>query len=293
MTKKWKGQTRGGVCGYLFFVYLIQFLGVRAAYVFLSFVVVYFIPFAPKATKSTWQYSRKILKNGYLKSIGFLFKNYYRLGQILIDKVAIGTGRKNQYIFEFENYTDFLDLLNSDTGVIMIGAHVGNWEIGVPFFDEYAKKINIVMYDNEHERIKAILEKNQTAQTFKVIAVNKDNFNHVFEISKALNNKEYICFQGDRYINEEKVLESTLLNKKADFPLGPFLLASKMKTPVVFYFAMRESGMTYRFYFYLADLNYDSKEGSQILLNQYTSILDDILHRYPEQWFNYYDFWKN
>ncbi len=293
MTEKWKGQTRGGVLGYLFFVYLIQFLGVRVAYIFLSFVVVYFIPFAPKATKSTWQYSRKILKNGYIKSIGFLFLNYYRLGQILIDKVAIGAGKKDQYHFEFENYTGFLDLLDSDMGVIMIGAHVGNWEIGVPFFDEYAKKINIVMYDNEHERIKAILEKNQTTQTFKVIAVNKDSFNHVFEISKALNNKEYICFQGDRYVSEEKVLESTLLNKKADFPLGPFLLASKMKTPVVFYFAMREPGMTYRFYFYQADLSYDSKEGMQILLNQYTSILGSILQKYPEQWFNYYSFWKN
>ena len=29
-------------------------------------------------------------------------------------------------------------------------AHVGNWEIGAPFFDEY--KINIVMFDAEHER---------------------------------------------------------------------------------------------------------------------------------------------
>ena len=33
----------------------------------------------------------------------------------------------------------------------MIGAHVGNWEIGAPFFDEYGKKINIVMFDAEHE----------------------------------------------------------------------------------------------------------------------------------------------
>ena len=41
----------------------------------------------------------------------------------------------------------------------MIGAHVGNWEIGAPFFDEYGKKINIVMFDAEHKRIKEILEK--------------------------------------------------------------------------------------------------------------------------------------
>ena len=49
----WKGKTRGGTFGYLFFIYLIKYLGITAAYGFLSLVVLYFIPFAPKATKST------------------------------------------------------------------------------------------------------------------------------------------------------------------------------------------------------------------------------------------------
>lgn len=292
MVKKWNGQTRGGVLGYLFFVYLIRFFGIRVAYFMLAFVVVYFIPFAPKATKSTWRYSRKICKNSVLQSIRFLFKNYYKLGQILIDKVAIGIGKSNKYSFEFENYTQFLDLLNSDTGVVMIGGHIGNWEIGVPFFDEYAKKINIVMYDNEHQRIKEILEKNNAIKDFKVIAVNKDSLSHVFEISKALNNKEYVCFQGDRFVNEERTLKGILLGKEANFPLGPFVLASKMNTPVVFYFAMRESKMKYRFYFYIASGDYQKRGGQVTLLNQYTNYLDTLLRKYPEQWFNYYDFWK-
>lgn len=45
----WKGKTRGGVSGYLFFIYLIRYCGVKAAYGFLSLIVLYFIPFAPKA----------------------------------------------------------------------------------------------------------------------------------------------------------------------------------------------------------------------------------------------------
>ena len=56
----------------------------------------------------------------------------------------------------------------------MIGAHVGNWEIGVPFVDDYGKKINIVMYDAEHRRIKEILEKNGQDKEFKIIPVNED-----------------------------------------------------------------------------------------------------------------------
>lgn len=90
-----------------------------------------------------------------------LLRNYYRLGQILIDKVAIGNGKADRYRFEFERYPEFLRLLDSEQGVIMIGAHVGNWEIGVPFFDDYGKKIHIVMYDAEHRKIKEMLEKTE------------------------------------------------------------------------------------------------------------------------------------
>lgn len=94
-------------------------------------------------------------------------ENYYRLGQILIDKVAIGNGMTGKYHFKFENYQAFLDVLNGNTGVIMIGAHVGNWEIGAPFFDEYGKKINIVMFDAEHERIKEIWKRTPLRETTK------------------------------------------------------------------------------------------------------------------------------
>ena len=52
MPETWKGKTRGGTFGYMFFIYMIRCLGITAAYGFLSLVVLYFIPFAPKATAS-------------------------------------------------------------------------------------------------------------------------------------------------------------------------------------------------------------------------------------------------
>ena len=256
--------------------------------------MLYFIPFAPNATKSTWFYARHILKYNRIRSLKMLLLNYYRLGQILIDKVAIGNGKVNQYQFKFERYPEFLQLLNSEQGVIMIGAHVGNWEIGVPFFDDYGKKINIVMYDAEHRRIKEILEKNGQDKEFKIIPVNEDNLTHVFRITEAINQKEYVCFQGDRYLNKEKLLTGILLGQKAPFPAGPFLLASRMKVPVVFYFAMREPGRTYRFHFIIAEpvVRTKEKKAEMALLEQYTVALEQILKRYPEQWFNYYPFWE-
>ncbi|MDU1890219.1 MAG: acyltransferase [Dysgonomonas sp.] len=292
---KWKGKTRGGAFGYLFFIFLIRKCGINIAYAFLSSIILYFIPFAPKATKSIWKYSRNILKLGIMQSIAMLFRNYYRLGQILIDKVAIGNGLESKYNFCFENYDKFLDILNSDTGVIIIGAHVGNWEIGTPFFEDYGKKINIVLYDAEYQKIKDILKKNSTTADFKIIPVNKDDLSHIFAIKEALDDKEYICFQGDRFLDKERTIGCSFMGKDALFPSGLFLLAAKMNVPVVFYFAMREPYKTYRFHFMFAEPieKQRGRQAEETLLKEYASSLEDILKKYPEQWFNYYDFWEN
>lgn len=289
----WKGKTRGGAWGYLFFIGLIRFLGVQVAYVFLGVVVVYFIPFAPKATASVWRYSRKVLKNGRLISLGMLFRNYYSLGQVLIDKIAIGNGKIKDYRFEFEHYSDLLEVLNQTGGVVMIGAHIGSWEIGAPFFDDYGNRMNIVMYDAEYRKIKEMLEKNTVNANYKVIPVNRDTLTHVFEIQAALNRNEYVCFQGDRYIQAEHTLCATFMGKQARFPSGPFQIAARMGHAVVFYFAMREKGKCYRFHFILADRGKDLKprEREKYILQQYVSAVEMMLEKYPAQWFNYYDFW--
>ena len=145
MSETWKGKTRGGIFGYMFFIYMIRCLGITAAYGFLALVVLYFIPFAPKATGNTWSYARNRLKYGRLKSVALLLKNYYRLGQILIDKVAIGNGMNRQVSFKFENYQAFLDVLNGNTGSNYDWRPCGQLGIGAPFFDEYGKKIIYVM----------------------------------------------------------------------------------------------------------------------------------------------------
>ena len=43
MSETWKGKTRGGIFGYMFFIYMIRCLGITAAYGFLALVVLYFI----------------------------------------------------------------------------------------------------------------------------------------------------------------------------------------------------------------------------------------------------------
>lgn len=293
--KKWKGKTRGGLFGYRFFLFLIKVFGIRAAYIFLGFVVIYFIPFAPKATRANWRYARNILHYNWLRSVSFLFLSYYRFGQTLIDKCAIGSGQTEDYDFHFDHtLSELLEILDSDTGAILIGAHVGNWEIGAPFFGEYGEKMHVVLFDAEYQKIKDLLAKQIRGVNYNVIPVNEDDLTHVFKIKEVLNNREYVCFQGDRFVEGSKTIRMEFMGKEAEFPAGPYILATHLQVPVVFYFAIRQKGMRYFFNFVPAKpVEKDKKSKPEIvLLKQYVTTLESIVRKYPEQWFNYYDFWK-
>lgn len=290
-TKQWSGKSRGGKFGYQFFVYTIRLLGIRCAYFFLAFIAAYFIPFAPKATRAIWSYNRERRKLGVVASIKELYCHYYVFGQTLIDKLAMKAGLGSRYNYKFDNYEHFLEILNSGEGVVMIGAHVGCWEAGAGFFGTYGKRINIVMFDAEHQQIKEVLESNANrADDFKIIAVNQDAIAAMLEMKVALNNGEYICFNGDRFVNREHTKRVEILGGEALLPSGPFKIAAKCRVPVIFYYAMREKRRTYRFIFEVAQ--FEGRPTDDALVAQYAASLNNIVNKYPRQWFNFYDFWN-
>ena len=291
---EWKGKTRGGSTGYAIFIWLMRHCGLGAAYLLLLVVVPYFALFAPKATCSSWFYWRRIHHRSRLASIGLVLKHYYRFGQVIVDKIAALAGFDKKFEYDFKDYERFLEVLNGDTGVIMVGAHFGNWEIGGQFFGDYGKKINIVMFDAEYQKIKDQINKATGGRNYNVIPVNDDNMESIFLIKDALDRKEYVCFQGDRFVNEDKVLETEFLGRKAKFPAGPFLIASRLHLPIVFYFCEKESRHKYSFNFFFAD---EPKRGKGIkpeeqLLAQYIDVLQKRIEIHPEQWFNFYKFWS-
>jgi len=287
--RAWNGKSRGGRFGYLFFVYSIKRLGLGFAYSVLAAVVIYFIPFAPKSTAAVWSYCRRQRKLGRWRSVVELYRHYYVFGQTLIDRIALRAGLADRYHFVFCNYDRFLEIIDGRQGVVMIGAHVGCWEAGSVFFGKYGKKINIVMLDNEYRQIKEVLEEScENGGDFKIIAVDQEPLSLMLQIKETLDRGEYICFNGDRYINAKETFRTRFLGSPVLLPSGPFKIAAKCRVPVVFYYAMREKNRTYRFIFIEARVEHNKPAA---LLEQYTESLERLLEKYPRQWFNFYKFW--
>ena len=290
----WEGKTRGGVLGYKIFVWTLKYLGLRFAYFLLSFVVIYFVAASGKAFMTIFHFYHEVMKYSRVKAFLSIYRNYYMFGQILLDKIVMLAGFQQKFTFDFEG-EEYLRQMHD--GGLLVSAHVGNWEIAGQLLNRLEKRINIILFDAEHQQIKGYLSDVMNTRNVNFIVI-RDDFSHLVEIRQALANKEIVAMHGDRYIEGNKTVILNFMGKPAAFPIGPVNMAAKFKVPVSFVFAVKETNSHYHFYAtplhqvaFTTNLK-QREEHFRSALEIYTRKFEEILRKYPLQWFNYYDFWK-
>lgn len=288
---QWKGQSKGSVLGYRIFVFCIQKLGIRIAYLLLVFVAFYYFLTSWSSNRSIYYYLRYRLKYSLPSTLIGFYRSYFTFGQILIDKTAIAAGMRNRFSYEFDGIAILKSALEKKNGGILLSAHIGNFEIASYFLEDIniENQINLVISDREHQAIKSYLAKISRKSTVKFIVIQED-LSHVFAINEALTKNELIVFTGDRYLEGTKTLSADLLGKNTQFPAGPFLIASRLKVPVIFVYVMKEPKLHYHLYARELEVKHRDAQG---LLQTYCQSLTYMIEKYPMQWFNFYDFWKD
>lgn len=269
-------------------------MGVSSAYFLLAFVAAYYFLFNWKSSKIIWRYARRRLRFSRFKSVILLYKNYYRFGQTLIDRIVMMAEIKNKFTFNFDDEIYFNEMIAQGKGGLLLSGHVGNWEIaGHLLKKRFTTPINIVMYDGESEQLKQYLE-GVTGQRNARIIVIKNDLSHIYDIIGALANNEFVCMHADRFLPGNKTLRTNFLGETASFPAGPFVLASKLEVPVSFVFAMKEKKYHYHFYASPGIIYRNQTKENQPtdILKNFIVQMEKKVKQYPEQWYNYYDFWK-
>jgi predicted LPLAT superfamily acyltransferase len=292
----WEGKTRGSLTGYKIFVWVLKYLGISFAYFLLKFVILYYIFFSPRSFRVTYDFYRNRLSMKVWKSLLFVVRNFYVFGQVLIDKVAVMAGFRAKFLFDFDGEHYLRKMAEDKTGGLLISAHVGNFEMAGFMLERLKTTINIIMFDAEHARIKNYLS-SVAKRNFNVIVIKEDQ-SHIYEINKAFSEKQIVCIHGDRFVQGSKTITAGFLGSDAPFPTGPFYLAMKYNIPVSFVFAMKEKRNKYHFYatpslYYQQESLREKRDKTiALIISDYIKELEKIIIKYPEQWFNYYDFWK-
>ena len=295
VNRAWKGVTGGSTFGQKAMKITFSIVNVRVGYFILAFVVPFYMLFARKGYLAIYRYFRRQHHYSVVKSFFKTYRNHYLFGQMILDRFAVYAGQKK---FEVDNPENdlFLEMVYAQHGCVIAGSHVGNPELCGYLLSQQTKRINSMIYGGEAEEVQRNRTKTLEENNVRLIPVSED-MSHIFVINEALTNGEMVSMPCDRAFGSAKTVECDFLNGKADFPVGAFVLASQFNVPVIALFVLKVTTSRYRIHV-IRIPDATSQEGNkrdQInrMVCAFAAILEGIVRRYPEQWFNFYPFWKS
>ncbi|MBN2165420.1 MAG: lysophospholipid acyltransferase family protein [Marinilabiliaceae bacterium] len=289
----WSGKSKGTPLGYQIFIFLIK-TDIRLAYFFLIPVTLFYFFFSSK--RNIYFFYRHRLMYNSVKSCFFIYRNYLSLGKTLIDKIAILSGQKNKYEFDFEGEDYLHKLAQNQKGGLLLGAHMGNWEVAGELLERVDSVINILMVEAEHQKLKDVLAKAIKGKKVNIIPIKAD-MSHIFNLIEAFKRKELVAMHGDRFVEGSQFVELNFLNAKARFPVGPMVLAARYGIPVSFVFSLKKTNTKYHFYATQGKTYPNIRKPSlrndaiKTMMADYVEVLEKMVREYPNQWFNYHSFW--
>jgi predicted LPLAT superfamily acyltransferase len=295
----WSGRTRGGYFGNWIFVNVVRFPGLRFGYALLILVTFYYLIFAPKAVRASLNYRKRINYGGksfFARALG-TYLHFYSFGKILLDRVAaIGKNAdKFQIISEGEEHLK--SAIREGKGLVLLSAHVGNWEIAAHMLRQLNVPVNVVAFQGEVVHIRRYFENVFQKRAFSIIEID-GSLGSSIEIMNALSRGEIVAMHGDRVIDRSgrDVEIVDFLGSPALFPSGPYLAAALTGAPLIHTFAVRKRIHKYHFCAY-PPIQLSSGERTERraeirkCIKLFIQRLEETLKEHPLQWRNFFDFW--
>jgi predicted LPLAT superfamily acyltransferase len=297
---KWKGNTGGGTWGQRGLIFFFHWWNLRLSYAIMSVVVPFYMLFARNSYLAIYHCFRQQFCFSRWKSFLKTYRNHFLFGQVILDRFAVFAGRKNDFEIEVIGNEYYEQLAIGEKGFIVIGSHVGNFEIAGYMLNAEKKRINALVFGGETQTVQQNRTKILNSNNINLVPVSTD-MSHLFIASAALTNGEIVSMHADRFFGSSKSVECEFIKGKANFPVGAFALAVSANVKILAVFCMKESAKKYKIFIQpLSCLHCEldrqsdktKKEAIENLVFSYVAELENIVKQYPEQWFNYYKFWK-
>ena len=295
-TPNWHSRARGGRLGNGFFMLLVRCGGLWLAPFFLTWVALYFVVAAPAARRSSCELARRLGPGRTLPGrLWFAFRHFYTFGLLMLDRVAIlGAGQADKYDIEFDGEEHIREALERGRGVILLTAHLGNWQAMGHLLKRLDAPFCMVMFDAIDERTRATLEEMARDRSFRILYTDGSPA-AAAGILAALRAGEMVGMMGDRVFAGES-RRAAFLGGGIEVPVGAFVVGAAAKAPLIHVFAVRRGWRRYSFHgFPATDLAYSDRKRKgddlQRWAEEFARRIETFVRADPYQWGNFFPIW--
>jgi len=215
-------------------------------------------------------------------------KTFQLFGKYLVDffKFSRMTAAEVKKLVSIE-HLDYLEQGRAlGKGVLLITAHIGNWELGGAILAALGYRVNVVFLPQRLEKINKLFEKQRKQRGMQLIPIGQA----ARGVLQAFQRKECVGMLADRDFTAHRN-PIAFFGKPALLSSGPPRMALHTKAPIVPLFVLRQNDDTFLLRFYPPILVSDRSTLSDIE-TQISAIMEKEIAQNPTQWFIFENFWN-
>lgn len=286
---------RGNRLGFWCFRTAARKFGLGGAYGLLHFVCPYYLLTDRPLVRASLAYvRRRFTDHGRLRQLLDVYRLFVSQGEHLIDRHAVAAGYDGIEI-DIRGYAAVQELLvRQEQGVILLTAHVGNWQVAMTALMKFERQVCLLMRPEDNAAVRAALNIDAAGERVEIISTD-DGLGGVIAAMKALDAGKLISIMGDRPYAFSATSVS-FLGGAVRFPHGAFTLAAAAKCPVVVLLSAKTGPRQY-----LVDVSHilpppvgvrGQKEAAiTAAVADFSRVLEGYVATYPYQWFVFRDIW--
>ena len=268
--------------------------GRHVARLLLHPICAYFLLFSPRTRNASRQYLDLAL--GRQARLSDLWRHFFTFAATVLDRVYFVDGRFGSFDIEVRGLELLHRTLARGRGCLLLGAHLGSFELLRTLAPEDRLCINVVMYeDNAANITEALNDSLDPAIRQRVIVPGE--LDTVLRISECLARGELVAMLGDRPAGSDKTVTCRFFGRDAVFPQGPLLLALRLRVPVYWVAGLYEGGKRYVIHLepFCEEPSADRAERAawtREWTQRYADRIEHFCRLAPYNWFNFYHFWS-
>ena len=257
-------------------------------------IAAYYVVFAPRARRASRDYLHRALNRWAEWSDGY--RHVFSFASTIHDRIYLLNDRFDLFDIEVSGEEAIHESLARQPGALLIGAHLGSFEVlRAVGRGRAGLRVAMMMYAENAQKINATLEAINPAATQDLIPLGQ--MDSMLQARDRLDAGWLVGMLADRSLADDPTVDAEFLGKPAAFPLGPWRMAAMLRRPVFFMTGLYLGGNRYRIHFEpLADFSQveraDRDAAIRTAIACYAARLEHYCRQAPYNWFNFFDFWQ-
>jgi predicted LPLAT superfamily acyltransferase len=294
--ERWQDvREKGSVLGILAVVAVGRLLGRRAAGLVVRLVAAWYALLHPGVRRASRAYLRRLGGRARLRDV---LHHVSTFAQVTTDRLFLVRGQVGPFRFSREGEEILLGLRDRRQGALLLLAHLGSFEVLRSLSRERALPVNVLGYFENARRLNDVLRRLDPQVDARLIAIRPNDPSFVLEVEERIRAGEVVGTMADRVGFDGKFAPAPFLGAKARFPTGPYLLAAALRCPVYLAFGLYRAPDHYHlvcepFAESVVLPRGPAREAAlRELAARYARRVEHHCLSYPDNWFNFYDFWS-